>query len=109
MRLLKGLSAAAFVVTVAACMTQFGSVPTQDNSEEKSVEKSSPGAGVHEDKQSFDDCGYQEIVVENPDKTKTVIIIPLECVDEPIDSVCDPTHKNPADSYVVDSTETISL
>lgn len=109
MSLLKGLLASAFVVTVAACMTQFGTVPLQDNNEEKSVEKSPPNAGEQEDKQDFDDCGYQEIVVENPDKTKTIIIIPLECVDKPIDSVCDPAHNKSTDSFVVDSAETINL
>lgn len=109
MRLLKFLSASAFVVTAAACITQIGTVTLQDNNEEKSVEKSPPSAGEQEDKQIFDDCGYQEIVVENPDKTKTIIIVPLECVDEPIDSVCDPAHNKPTDSYVVDSAETINL
>lgn len=109
MRLLKGLSATAFVITAAACITQIGTVPLQETDEEKTEEKFSPHGAGQEDAQNFDDCGYQEIVVENPDKTKTIIIIPLECVDEPVDSVCDPTFKDPAEQYVVDSAETVSL
>lgn len=109
MRLLKVLSTTAFVITAAACITQIGAVTLQESEEEKSEEKSLPHFDGQEDTQNFDDCGYQEIIVENPDKTKTIIIIPLECVDEPVDSVCDPTFKDPTEQYVVDGVETVSL
>lgn len=107
--LLKGLTTTIFVVTAAACITQIGTLPLQDNKEEDTVEKSSSFQPIQEEQQNLDDCGYQEIVVDNPDKTKTIIIIPLECADEPVDSVCDPALKDPTENYMVDSLESISL
>ena len=108
MRRLKGLSATLFVATVAACMTQFDTAPLQDDSE-KSKDKISHPVLTEEEKQILDDCGYQEIVVDNPDKTKTIIIIPLECVDEPVDTVCDPAIEDPTKRYEADVAEKISL
>jgi len=108
MRPLKGLSSILFIATAAACITQLGTVPLQDDNE-KSVDKSSISPAHQEEKQSLDDCGYQEIVVDNPDKTKTIIIIPLECVDEPVDTVCDPAIEDPTKRYEADVAEKISL
>jgi len=108
MRLLKGLSTTLFVATAAGCITQLGTVPLQDDNE-KSVDKSSVSPAHQEEKQSLDDCGYQEIVVDNPDKTKTIIVVPLECVDEPVDIVCDPDLEDPTKQYEVGATEKINL
>ena len=98
-----------FVASAAACITHLGTVPLQDDKEKTSTEKNLPDSeGVQEDKQFFDDCGYQEIVVDNPDKTKTIIIVPLECVDEPVDTVCDPSIENPVKSHEIDVSQNVN-
>lgn len=101
MRLFKGLSATVFVVTAGACITQLGTLPIQDDQED--TKKSQPdditGKGFNEPAKN--DCGYQEIVVDNPDKTKTIVIIPLDCEEPLIEEICDPQeNKLDIDSQV---------
>lgn len=95
------------VITAAACITQIGIVPLQDTSEEKKIDKSVPDIISQKNKKNFDDCGYEQIVVENPDKTKSIITIPLECIDELVNSVCDPL-KDPIKNCVIDNIEIIN-
>lgn len=96
MRLFKGLSATVFVVTAGACITQLGTLPIQDDQED--TKKSQPDDVVGNkdaNEPAKNDCGYQEIIVDNPDKTKTIVIIPLECEDPLIEEICDPQENKP--------------
>lgn len=95
------------VITAAACITQIGIMPLQDTSEEKKIDKSVPDIISQKIKKNFDDCGYEEIIVENPDKTKSIITIPLECIDELVNSVCDPL-KDPMKNCVINNIEIIN-
>jgi len=99
---------ALFIVTLAGCMSQFDEVQSNENSE-KSVDESWNSTDQLEDQYNLYDCGYQEIVVDNPDKTKTIIIIPLECVDEPVDIVCDPSLEDPTKRHEACVAEKINL
>lgn len=108
MKLFKGLSAAVFIVTAGACITQLGTLPNQDDQED--TKKSQPDVmGKGSSEPAKNDCGYQEIVVDNPDKTKTVLIIPLECEEPLIEEICDPQENKLDDVSQVHQIESNQL
>lgn len=89
-----------FVVSLTACITQIDSIPESVESNEHVVD---PGASNFEETEKVlnNDCGYEEIVVENPDGSKIVSLVPLSCKEEIIDTVCDPTPVDHQEKQIV--------
>lgn len=72
-----------------ACVTQVGTLPLEG---EVSTSPTKEFVGDHYPQKEEDpaSCGFEEIVLEAPNGEKKKMIIPLQCEEPPVDSVCDP-------------------
>lgn len=93
----KAAITAILLFSFGACITQVGTLSTEDNQELAAENKVSSGTWEpYEKTNKFIDsvCGFEEVVVTEPSGVQIKFLIPLVCKDPLVDSVCDPKEKS---------------
>jgi len=105
MRLDKTITSAVLLLAFAACVTQVGTLPFEDNEDFKSEKKVViDDYQPHTRDNSRDsevNCGFEEIVLQGPNGLQKKVLIPLQCEEKLVDKVCDPQETINEDEDVV--------
>jgi len=90
MRLDKTITSAVLLLTFAACVTQVGTLPIEDNEDFKSEKKVVIDDYQPHTGDSEVSCGFEEVVLQGPNGLQKKVLIPLQCEEKLVDKVCDP-------------------